>query len=443
MLLLAGACRTTEEELIFEKSADERAQEAVADLEQRLITPTNGWVLRYKPVPESGRYVVLLNFNDDGSVRIRTDFGANDNEFYDQTVTYRVDNSLGLELIFETYSFFSFLFEQNSATFEAEFEFNYVNETPNGALVFNSKSDLSSLTTLAFEPAPENAENLLGRQLKDNLVVLSESLGLVSPVYRLNYADRDLSLFLSLNTFLRRIEFTYASSVSGDEGQSINFSTGYTAEGNSLILDDPLTGNYIRSEVNISAINFRSLTNAPSIDKCGQPTPIQQYSANLAESGEAIALVPTLFDPGAARLQNLSEIFVANVGGIYDNGASVGQQVFDATGGAVNFVMYHVQNQQNTFYAMGYLLQLDNNGFSIPVKEFTPTYEGNQISFEFDSEYSFANGDSTITLNTAALDTYLTNLTEGGQTRLIQTGEMRYELFNPCTGWSVLLQELE
>jgi len=65
------------------------------------------------------------------------------------------------------------------------------------------------------------------------------------------------------------------------------------------------------------------------------------------------------------------------------------------------------------------------------------------VAFGFAPDYSFTNGDTTVTLNTDALDTYLNNITEGGQTRLIQTGEMRYELFNPCTGWSVLLQELE
>ena len=74
VLLLVGACRNTEEELVFEQSADERAQAAITNLEQQLTAPANGWVLRYKPVPESGRYVVLLNFNEDGSVRIQTDF---------------------------------------------------------------------------------------------------------------------------------------------------------------------------------------------------------------------------------------------------------------------------------------------------------------------------------------------------------------------------------
>ncbi len=202
---ITSSCGNNDEELIFDKTADERVAEARADLQQKLTAPANGWIVRYQPVSESGAYNVLLNFDADGGLRIRTDFGANDNEFYDQANTYRVDNSLGLELIFESYSFFSYLFEQNQATFEAEYEFVYVNETPNGELVFTSKTDLSftSSTIVVLEPAPDNAEQLLGRALNADLETLSSTLGVVSPVYRLSYLDRDLSLYLSLNTFLR------------------------------------------------------------------------------------------------------------------------------------------------------------------------------------------------------------------------------------------------
>ncbi len=224
LLLTISACGGNDEELIFDKSADERVAEATTNLEQKLTTPTNGWIIRYQPVPESGAYNVLLNFTEDGGVRIRTDFGANDNEFYDQSNTFRIDNSLGLELIFESYSFFSYLFEQDNASFEAEYEFVYVNETPNGELVFTSKTDLSftSSTIVVLEPAPDNAESLLGRSLNNNLNILSEALELTAPVYRLNYANQDLSLYLSLDTDIRTASFTYATTLSGERRSTGN-----------------------------------------------------------------------------------------------------------------------------------------------------------------------------------------------------------------------------
>src|SRR5690242_14025371 len=94
---------------VFDKSADERAAEAIQGLKTDL---TSGpWKLKYTPTDESGSYWVLLNFSGNGKVTIQSDLGANDGTYFEQTLTYRIDNSLGLELIMETYCFFSFLFE--------------------------------------------------------------------------------------------------------------------------------------------------------------------------------------------------------------------------------------------------------------------------------------------------------------------------------------------
>ena len=440
-LLLASACNNGEEELLFEKSADERAEEAITNLEQKLAAPPNGWILRYQPVDESGTYVVLLNFDQEGGMRIRTDFTVNDNEFYDQANTYRVDNSMGLELIFESYSFFSYLFEQNGASFLAEYEFDYINETPDGDLVFRSKTDPGISTTLVFQPAPENAETLLGREFNSNLDQLSQSLGVISPVYRLDYQNRDLSLFLSFNTFLRRVNFTYSSPISGNRVRSIDFSTGYAAQGSSLILDEPLVGNYFGNEVNIPAIDFRELSDAADVEACNQIFDIQQYRATIAGEGDAVALLPTIFDPGGAEFQNESGTYLANPGDIYQNGVSVGNQVTQDIEGMIGLVMYYFDDSQSPFIALGFGL-VQNDELVVPVRNFTPTYTDNQIDFAFEMDYEVVIGDTTAVLDTASMNVYLKNITEGGSTRILQTTSSTYELYNPCTGWSAIMQRL-
>ena len=442
---LLSACGNNDDEPIFEKSADERVAEAVAGLEQKLTAPANGWIMRYQPVPESGIYNVLLNFDEEGGLRIRTDFGANDNEFYDQTNTFRVDNSLGLELVIESYSFFSYLFEQDGATFEAEYEFVFVNETPGGELVFTSKTDLSftSSTIVVLEPAPDNAEALLGRSLNDNLRTLSETISLTAPVYRLNFPNRDLSLYLSLDADVRTVSFTYITTLSGEQGQPVSTTTGYTLQGNTMVLSEPLTGTFSGAEVNLSAINFNELVDAPPLEVCDQTLPIRQYRGTVAETSEPVALLPTLFDPAGAAFENTSDIFIAGVGNILDNGDSAGEQIVEDIEGVSVLVLYYINNSQNSYLSLGYLISLSEDNFTIPVKEFTPAYDGNQIQFNFDPEYSFANGDSTATLNTEAMDRYINNITEGGNTRIFQLTANTYEFFNPCTGWSVLLQRLQ
>ncbi|MGB3779227.1 MAG: DUF4302 domain-containing protein [Tunicatimonas sp.] len=431
-----GACRNNDEELIFDKTADERVAEATANLRQKLAAPANGWIMRYQPVPESGTYNVLLNFDADGGVRIRTDFGVNDNEFYDQVNTYRVDNSLGLELIFESYSFFSYLFEQNGATFEAEYEFVYVNETPNGELVFGSKTDLTSLTIAVLEPAPDNPENLLGQEINGNLETLSATLGMVSPVYRLNYANRDLSLYLSLNTNLRTISFTYVSSLSGEDGRPVTFVTGYTAQGNSLLLDEPLTLIFQGGEVVVPSIELNQLTPA-TLTACGGNIAINQYTGSVEAA--PVSLLPTLFDPNGAGFNDSASFFFAGPQDIFNDGVPVGTRLREDVDGAVALQLYYFDREEDPFIALGFVLLGGNDQVTFALKDFTPTLSDNQIALEFAPDYTLY-GDTTATVNAPAMDVYLNNLTSGGNTYILKSATGVYEFVNPCSKWSVVFR---
>ncbi len=432
-----SSCRNNDEELIFDKTADERVAEATANLRQKLTAPANGWLMRYQPVPESGTYNVLLNFDADGGVRIRTDFGVNDNEFYDQMNTYRVDNSLGLELIFESYSFFSYLFEQDQATFEAEYEFVYVNETPNGELVFGSKTDLTALTIAVLEPAPDNAESLLGREVNNNLEALSETLRLTSPVYRLDFLNRDLSFYLSFDLAIRTVSFTYAASLSGERGQTITFTTGYVLQGNTMTLAEPLTGNFSGTQIALPAINFSELTEAPPLEICNQSLPTQQYRGTTTESNEAVALRSTLFDPAAANFRDEFGFFNSPLGFFYDNGESVGQQMADQIAGVSSFQFYYQDDSEEPFIAMGYRIVGENDNTTFALKDFTATIENNRIQFEFAPDYTLYN-DTTATVNAEAMDFYLNKLTENNEAYLFKVSENVFEMYNPCNGWSAL-----
>lgn len=439
--MVASGCGNTDEELIFDKTADERVAEATTNLRQKLTAPANGWIVRYQPVPESGTYNVLLNFDADGGVRIRTDFGVNDNEFYDQTNTYRIDNSLGLELIFESYSFFSYLFEQDGATFEAEYEFVFVNETPNGELVFGSKTDPAVPTIAVLEPAPDNAEALLGRDINANLEALSSTLGVVSPVYRLNYLNRDLSLYLSLNTRLRTVSFTYATSLVGEGGRPINFTSPYLAQGSELILGNPLNGSFLGSNVSISSINFSELTDGGTVDLCGQTAPIQQYQGVVAESNDPIALLPTLFDPVGALFPDSTGTYLANPGDLYENGVSVGARMQQDIEGMIGLVLYNFGGGENPFVAVGFGI-VSGEDLIVPVRDFNPTYTDNELVFNLAEDYRIVIGDTTAATDPASMNSYLDQFTQGGRTRILQLSPGVYELFNPCTGWSAILQRL-
>ena len=111
---------------------------------------------------------MLLTFDEEGAVRIKSDLANNSGEFFDQTLPYRIDSNLGMELVFETFGVFHYLFEIDANTFGAEFEFVYKGKE-GGNLIFESKTDEINPTVLTFEPASANDENLLSRQLSENI----------------------------------------------------------------------------------------------------------------------------------------------------------------------------------------------------------------------------------------------------------------------------------
>lgn len=419
---------------VFDASADERAAEAIANLKSQLTAPAEGWLLRYKPENESGSYYVLLNFDEENDVRIRTDFGVNDGEFYDQTITYRIDNSLGLELIFENYSFFSFLFEQQGATFLAEYEFNYVNETPDGALVFRSKTDPSSPTTLVFEPAIGNEEaNLLGKELSNNLNMLSENgLARFATSYRLSYTNRDIVIYLTFESFLRTINFTFISPDGSEEGQELEFATSYIVENDKIILDQTFSGNYFGQEVSIPSISFGELTEA-SLTVCDETVSVNEYTASINSS--PVVLENAIFDPNGANLFDKAEFFFSVNQNIFDENGSLGSQIEEDVEGSLAMILYYDQTPSDPFYALGFFIVNESGTVTRALREFTPSLEGNQLQLEYADEFTVLQ-DTTGTFNEANVDKYLNWFNEGEGVRIYKVEDNVYEFYNTCNGMS-------
>lgn len=420
---------------VFEKDADTRAAEAIATLKEKLIAPPDGWLLKYRPESESGAYYVLLKFNEDNTVNIQTDLGVDEGEYFDQTITYRLDNSLGLELIFENYSFFSYLFEQDQASFGAEFEFNYVNETGDGDLVFNSKSDVGSPTVIALQQAvPQNAD-LLGTAVSENISKMTEGLAALTTVLKLSYVQKDVVLYLNLDDFRRTIRINYISSKSSSQnGQKLNFSSPYILEGNSIILDKPLTGSFMGNSISIERIMLDDLTSSVA-EICADTLNIYNYTGSIS-SNDPIVLETSIFDPEGAGFNQSFGVFRAPLQNIFDEeGFSAMQQIEDDIEGALEMQMYFIDTQNGRLEALGFIIQNTNASVTFALKDFTYTLDQNRMIFEFAPEYTLY-GDTTATVNAAAMDKYLDIFTEGDNTYIYRYSETLYEFYNPCNGWS-------
>src|SRR5690606_2002126 len=102
-LLLLLSCREDENNL---PPVEQRVSEAKAALTSELTAPEHGWRAVYQPTPSSGAFLLLLSFDEEGAVRIKSDLANNSGEFFDQTLPYRIDSNLGMELVFETFGVF-------------------------------------------------------------------------------------------------------------------------------------------------------------------------------------------------------------------------------------------------------------------------------------------------------------------------------------------------
>lgn len=435
-IITLTACQDNDIRL-FEKTAAERTAEAIAALKADLVEPSNGWRVKYRPTPATGSFYVLMDFNDDNTVILKTDLNSNGGEFFQDTITYRIDSAMGLELIMESYCFFSFLFEQDQATFGAEFEFNYANKTPDGELVFTSKTDIVDPTVLLFEEAEADDEDeFLGQTVSTNLSLIGDDLSNFTSSFKLTYDNKDVVLYLALDEFRRTIKFNSVSKKNNTQVTTVGFEVPYVIKGDSLVLDESLTQTFGGSTIKIKSIKFNNLTNS-QINVCASPIDSHIY-AGVTSANDAVKLEPTLVDVTGKQFATLTDFYAAGTTNVFHNGQNQAGQIAADLPTAVAVQLYYDYNGDG-FYAIGFVLQNSDGSLTFALREFTPTLTDNKLVFNFQPGISlFGNTNPDDDVN--AINTYIDGLTQGGNTYVFKFQEGLYEFYNPCTGWSIGFQ---
>jgi hypothetical protein len=429
------SCKNDDDVAIFEKTADERVAEAIANLKQELIAPANGWRLKYRPEDESGSFYVLLDFNDDNTVNIKSDLGFNDGEFFDETVTYRIDSSLGLELIIESYSFFSFLLEQRQASFQAEYEFNFVNKTPDNALVFTSKTDPGTPTTLLFEEASPTDIDLLGPTVSTNITTMANDFNKFTSSLRLVYEDRDVILYVVLDDLTRVLAINAASRKTNTSiTQELDFLSPYIIKGDSMVFDTPFNATVLNNNISIKAIRF-STFNEGSIPTCANVLIIHSYEGTTSANDDVVFETSLLDVSGKNFAQ--SDFHICPIENIFNAGFRATQTVAqDITGALAMQLYYNYDDGSGTpFYAIGFLIQNPDATVTFALRQFTPTLTDNHLVFAFAPDISIY-GNPVTPANIDNVNIYLDHLTQGDNTYVFELQDNLYEFYNPCTGWS-------
>jgi hypothetical protein len=432
-LIALASCKEDDISL-FDKPPEERVKEAIAALRADLIAPENGWRVKYQPERDSGYYYVLLKFKDQADqLIIEGDLPYNDGEFFRDTITYRIDSSLGLELIFENYSMFSFLFEQNDATFQAEYEFNYISKTPNGELVFKSKTDPTEVSTIVFEKAAANDINLLGRTLATNLLTLRGDIDNFVSAQKITFVNKDLVLYARLDDFTRTINISAASKKTNvASSATVSYFSPYVLKGDSIVFEEPFSATLLGYNIKFKAIKLNAITDG-TINICADPIDIHSFTGRTSNFDDII--LETSYDNLTGKQFVIeSDFYFMPLVYIFKDGASAKTVIEQDIEGAAEFDM--IYDPSSSDYRIGFYLFNANGTATFAYHEFAPVLSGNILQFNLKPDLKFSQG-IVPDADPAQIDNYINSITQG-DIYVLQISPGVYEFKNPCTGWSFI-----
>jgi hypothetical protein len=395
-----------------------------------------------------------LKFDED-EVHIQSDVADNNGEFFDHTIPWRVDNALGLELIYETYGVFHYLFELDAATFGAEFEWAFI-EKAGEDLVFRSISDLSfAPSTITLTPAASNDDSKFSRDIAANLnefvSVGPKALEVQIPKQQIILHDASVSVYWSLDATKRVITSILAatgSDFSDPDLQAVvlNHQSGYILQNGNLELLVPLQFVLDGRSYSISAINFSEFTNTGPNYCTFAPDNGPLYTGQIGGLG-SVSMISSLFDlEGSAFLPipefpySVNSFFIFDESGssLADEGGIIAEKFPNATG----FLFYYgFESDTLLSNAVGFIIEdgLGNSEFIL--RGFEPTNTiGNMVNVVLNNDYYFSGTPGTD--DQANLEEITNLLFEGGDMYASDfpvEGLSVFKLFNPCNQHEIFL----
>lgn len=442
------SCRFDDEPKL--PSVDKRVADAIEDLTDELVAPSNGWRLNYRPTSETGTFFILMDFNEDGTVRIQSDVSANDGEFRDHVITYRIDSSQGLQLILETYGVFHYLFELEQNSFGAEFEFIFVEED-NGDLVFRSKTDPSSdNTTLIFEPAVASDSNLISTEAINDLnqgIFTSPNLGGIGQVGLFNFyvADNDhtISMVFDLD---RRVAKILGAAVGHGDPATLSSITGignesaFSLSGEQVIFDQAQSFSFGGTTYSIGQIPIENEFKTFESFCVGQQDSIVNLSGT-ASWGDFTAK-SSVFQTANNFVPAPNDVYGVNAFFVYDeNDNSIIEQMENVFPDVVALQWYYeLEIADSVFTGVGFVTVDEFNDAEFYLRGFDFTKTGNFFELTF-------NGNDLITDDNITQEEMdgLEQLTDlifnGGEVyviEIINQGGL-FEFYNPCNKYKGFL----
>ena len=455
LIFTLSSCEDSRPEL---PSVEERVAESIEALRDELTDPQFGWRIDYKPTVGAGTFLILLNFDEDGTVRIQSDVPDDGGVYQNQTISYRIDQELETELVLETYAVFHYLFELNQNSFGAEFEFIF-DEEDDGNLVFLSKSDGGGEPTeLIFQPAGASDSDLISTEIISQLSqggYRSGSLAGINAtsIYQIYLPSDNVSIFTSFDLGNRQAKVhgaasgrTYQEVLSTSSRTNIDRLTDISFISEEVIFENPVTfsiggNNYSISSFTSSGFQISDTSYCAAGDDSYVSFEADVSSIGAAEMMSGLYSSHSTFVDDDTEFYQISDIFMFD-----ENEESIQSDVLAAFPNSIVFVL--VYNgvprgfDNGTFTGLGWVGVDENNALEFYLREMNVTNtSGNLLEFDL-ADGTFITVQDSLDERNELFD--LTDqIFEGGAlyTTEILSFEDLFEVYNPCNGYTFFLSE--
>ena len=442
MFVILTGCNKEEKPKL--SSVEERVTEATTNLAELLTEPTNGWRLEYQPTSQTGTFLILMDFRDDGTVRIQSDVSANNGEFRDHIIAYRIDSSQGLELTLETYGVFHNIFELEQNSFGGEFVFVFIEESEDN-LIFRSKSDKSSKTVLTFEPSTSTDSNLISSEAMNTLrqgVFQSDDLGNIGGMGNFNFfiPENNHTISVTFELQSRTVKLLgiaegkdMAAIVAANSISNIDHESAFSLSNESVVLDDPQTITFRGISYKISELPIEGFSKTVESFCTGQRDSVINL-AGSASFGDFTAK-SSLFQTYNGFQPKASSTYTMNYHFLYDeNDNSISEQIEAVFPDVITFQWYNgFEISDSLFTGIGFVTRDEFNNDDFYLRGIDMTQVGNYVQLTFNENDIITDDDAP----QQQLDDWkklMDEMFSGGNVyvlEMLNEGGL-FEYYNPC-----------
>ncbi|MBD1430666.1 DUF4302 domain-containing protein [Sphingobacterium litopenaei] len=289
--LLFTGCHKHEAENLFDALPEERINEKLNELRSKLLESPSGWkaTLNTGTTTTKGAYNFYINFEDVNNYSIQGDLNETSSTEW-QIATYRIIWAMNASLVFDTFSYLTYLQEPSSSYggtaphgYRSDIEFEYIRSSEDSVFLKGKKYQHDFLLTKISTSDKQALDN---KELKSKIdQVTAFFANNLNSYFQID--NSDIKYAVSIDRIGRQIILNW---MENDKVESVISSFAYSLEGIDIFKPINVKGNII-SKIVINNNNAEAKSTSSSFIIKNNPTPILPITSLFGSNAAFNAIV--------------------------------------------------------------------------------------------------------------------------------------------------------